>query len=59
MEPFEPLIMLGIRVREVRDLAEETLMCVRERILFVDDDLTFDERRLAVAMYLEDEFALA
>lgn len=40
MEPFAALMMLGIRVREVVDLAEDAVFCRSHELLLIDSRLS-------------------
>lgn len=44
MEEYAGLMMLGVRVRTVRELEERAIWSPRSRILFVDETLTRSER---------------
>ena len=44
MEAFAALMLLGVRVREVRDLAEGAVYAAAVKVLFVDDSLNHGQR---------------
>lgn len=46
------LSLLGVRVREVSDLAERAIWLDEERLLFVDHDLTPEDREKMVCLVL-------
>lgn len=57
MEAFAPLMMLGIRVREVADLDEEALWLPRQRLLLVDGSLSRQQRAEVADLFLAEAFA--
>lgn len=54
MEAFALLMVLGVRVREVRDLAEESLWLPDDKILFIDSSLSVSRRHRLVELLLAD-----
>lgn len=58
MEAFAALMLMGVRVREVRDLEEETIWLPRQRLLIIDATLSPSRREEAACLYLPDALAL-
>lgn len=54
MEEFALLMLLGVRVREVRDLDEGAIYVATHKLLIIDVSLTSRQRREAAEMYLSE-----
>lgn len=52
MDEYAPLMMLGIRVRQVKDLREGSIFYHRSNLLFVDADLIRSDREYVTAHFV-------
>lgn len=57
MEEYAPLMMLGVRVREVRDLREGSIFYHHPQLLLVDSDLSRSDREWVTAHFLPKALA--